>query len=115
MNLDQSFVVPIIMAIVELGKGLGVPQKLSALIAVIAGIVIGIFYLRPGEIKLGIFEGAIFGLSAAGLYSGTKNTVEQIKYSIKGKWKYELKNIFRIAPFEGLYIKLLNKFLQKIK
>ncbi|MDF2840981.1 MAG: hypothetical protein K0Q99_1753 [Clostridia bacterium] len=85
MELNDSIVVPIIISIVELAKGLGAPKKFSALIAVAAGILIGIFYLHPLDIKIGILEGMILGLSASGLYSGTKNTIEQIRNSRKSK------------------------------
>lgn len=79
MQFNESVIIPIIIAIVELIKGLGLPQKFSALAAVVIGVVIGVVYLHPIDIKYGIFEGAVFGLTAAGLYSGTKNTFQQIK------------------------------------
>jgi hypothetical protein len=85
MQLSDSIVVPIIIAIVELFKGLGVPVKFSALIAVVVGMVIGVIYLHPGDIKYGIFDGVIYGLTAAGLYSGTKNAVQQVRNGKKGK------------------------------
>lgn len=85
MQLNDSIVIPIIISIVELAKGLGVPKKFSALIALVTGLLIGIFYLHPTEIKLGILEGVILGLSASGLYSGAKNTMEQIRSSRIGK------------------------------
>jgi L-cystine uptake protein TcyP (sodium:dicarboxylate symporter family) len=73
------------MSIVELFKGLGIPRKFSALLSVVIGIVIGIFYLHPMDIKLGIFEGIIYGLTASGLYSGTKNTFQQFRYNKSNK------------------------------
>jgi L-cystine uptake protein TcyP (sodium:dicarboxylate symporter family) len=79
MQLNESIIIPIIIAIVELFKGLGVPVKFSALIAVVVGMVIGVIYLHPGDLKYGIFDGVIYGLTAAGLYSGAKNTVQQIR------------------------------------
>lgn len=79
MQFNESIIIPIIIAIVELFKGLGVPVKFSALIAVVVGMLIGVIYLHPGDIKYGIFDGIIFGLTAAGLYSGTKNTLEQMR------------------------------------
>lgn len=79
MQFNESILVPIIMAIVELGKGLGVPRKFSALISLIIGIAIGVFYLHPMDIKSGIFEGVIYGLTASGLYSGAKNTFQQFR------------------------------------
>jgi L-cystine uptake protein TcyP (sodium:dicarboxylate symporter family) len=79
MQLNESIIVPIIMAIVELAKSVGIPKKFSALLSVVVGIVIGIFYLHPLEIKLGIFEGIVYGLTASGLYSGAKNTFQQFR------------------------------------
>jgi L-cystine uptake protein TcyP (sodium:dicarboxylate symporter family) len=79
MQLNESIIVPIIMSIVELTKSLGIPKKFSALLSVVVGIVIGIFYLHPLEIKLGIFEGIVYGLTASGLYSGAKNTFQQFR------------------------------------
>jgi L-cystine uptake protein TcyP (sodium:dicarboxylate symporter family) len=85
MQFNESIIVPIIMSIVELSKGLGIPRKFSALLSVIIGIVIGIFYLHPMDIKLGIFEGIIYGLTASGLYSGTKNTFQQFRHNKSNK------------------------------
>lgn len=79
MQLNESIVIPITISIVELAKGLGMPKKFSALLSLVIGIIVGIFYLNPLDLKLGIFEGVVYGLSASGLYSGTKNTFEQIK------------------------------------
>ncbi|OGO77671.1 MAG: hypothetical protein A2Y23_13890 [Clostridiales bacterium GWB2_37_7] len=85
MQLNETIIIPIIISIVELAKSLGLPKKLSALLAVVLGIAIGIFYLNPLDIKLGIFEGTVLGLSAAGLYSGTKNAFQQIITSRNAK------------------------------
>ncbi|MDF2532831.1 MAG: hypothetical protein K0R80_432 [Clostridia bacterium] len=79
MQFNESIIVPIIMSIVELAKSVGVPKKFSALLSVIIGIVIGIFYLHPLDLKLGVFEGIVYGLTASGLYSGAKNTFQQFR------------------------------------
>jgi Na+/H+ antiporter NhaC len=79
MNFNESVIVPIILSIVELAKGLGLPKKFSALVAIVVGVLIGIFYIEPQNIKYGLFKGVVYGLSASGLYSGTKNAVEQIR------------------------------------
>jgi L-cystine uptake protein TcyP (sodium:dicarboxylate symporter family) len=81
MQFNDSIVIPIIIAMVELVKGLGLPKKFSALLSVVLGIAAGIFYLSPQDIKMGIFEGIIYGLTAAGLYSGAKNTYQQMMSS----------------------------------
>ncbi|HYF75201.1 MAG TPA: hypothetical protein VD757_01330 [Candidatus Nitrosocosmicus sp.] len=78
MNLNETVVIPIIMSIVEMAKGLGLPSKFSALVAVAVGVLIGVFFVEPGCLKSGLFKGIVYGLSASGLYSGTKNTVQQM-------------------------------------
>lgn len=79
MNLNETVLIPIIMAMVELAKGLGMPKKFSAVLAVIIGAIIGVIFVDPQCIKIGIFKGIVYGLTASGLYSGTKNTFEQVK------------------------------------
>ncbi|MGI6307842.1 MAG: hypothetical protein ACOX1X_04430 [Dethiobacteria bacterium] len=69
--------VPVILAMVELLKRVGIPKKLSPLVAVILGIFCGFYYLAPGEPKKAIFLGIVAGLSAIGLFSGAKNTMEE--------------------------------------
>lgn len=79
MHLSEAVVVPVIMSIVELAKGLGMPKKFSAITAVAIGILAGIFFMEHSDIKMGIFKGVVYGLTASGLYSGTKNTYQQMK------------------------------------
>jgi L-cystine uptake protein TcyP (sodium:dicarboxylate symporter family) len=79
MQFSESIIVPIIMAVVELAKGLGIPKKFSALLSVAIGIALGIFYLHPMDLKMGILEGVVYGLTASGLYSGAKNTFQQLR------------------------------------
>ena len=79
MEVYQIPIIPLIVGIVELLKGLGLPSKLSALVAALLGIFIGVFYVYPKDIPRAIITGLSFGLSASGLYSGTKNTVQGVK------------------------------------
>ena len=82
MNINEAVIIPVIMSIVELIKGLGMPKKYSALAAVVVGVLMGIFFIEPGSIRSGLFKGIVYGLTASGLYSGTKNTYEQVKNNI---------------------------------
>lgn len=79
MNINETIVVPVIMSLVQIAKGLGMPKKFSSLLAVVIGALIGVFFMEPQSIKAGIFKGIIYGLTASGLYSGTKNTIEQVR------------------------------------
>jgi L-cystine uptake protein TcyP (sodium:dicarboxylate symporter family) len=72
-------IIPLIVGVVELLKQLGLPVKFSALVAAILGIVIGVIYIAPNDILQGILVGLAMGLSASGLYSGVKNTIEGVK------------------------------------
>lgn len=65
-------IIPLILAITELFKKVGLPAKYSPFVAVIFGLLAGIFYIAT-DIKEGIIVGLMFGLSASGLYSGSKN------------------------------------------
>ncbi|PKR83319.1 hypothetical protein [Heyndrickxia camelliae] len=71
-------IIPLILGVVELFKRAGVPKKYSPFIAVILGLLFGIFYLGS-NIKQGIIVGLMLGLSASGLYSGTKNMTKSDK------------------------------------
>lgn len=79
MHMSEAVAVPIIMSLVELAKGLGLPKKFSAITAVVIGIFAGVFFMEHQDIKLGIFKGIVYGLTASGLYSGTKNTYQEMK------------------------------------
>ncbi|MCH1626465.1 hypothetical protein [Fredinandcohnia quinoae] len=69
-------ILPLIIGIVALFKRAGLPAKYSPFIAVICGLAFGIFYLDV-ELKQGILVGLMIGLSASGLYSGTKNMMQK--------------------------------------
>lgn len=66
--------VPAILAIVQLGKSLGLSGKWSALVAVALGITLNIAQYALGD--LGWYQaaasGLILGLSAAGLYDAAR-------------------------------------------
>lgn len=68
-------IIPLILAVVEFFKRCGVPMKYSPIIAVVFGMLVGIFYI-DAEFKERIIVGLMLGLSATGLYSGTKNIVK---------------------------------------
>jgi len=65
-------IIPLILGLVELFKRAGVSARWSPFVAVILGVLAGIFYIST-DIKEGIIIGLMLGLSASGLYSGTKS------------------------------------------
>lgn len=72
-------IIPLLIGILEMLKKAGVNDKIIPVISVIAGIGLGIALFAAGDLKAGIIQGIYIGLSAVGLYSGTKNTIEGIK------------------------------------
>lgn len=70
--------VPLILALVEMLKGIGLPAKFSSLVAVCLGLPAGIFLLYPADLSQGVIVGLALGLSAAGLYSGTKSVKKAV-------------------------------------
>ena len=65
----------LIMGIAEILKGLGFNEKFIPVVNLILGLIAGVG-LNLHDIARGIFVGLAVGLSASGLYSGIKNTVE---------------------------------------
>jgi uncharacterized membrane protein (DUF441 family) len=70
-------VVPLILAVVQAFKMTGLPSKWAPMVSIGMGIVVAFFAsngLENLEQNFGtiILHGVIYGLSASGLYSGTK-------------------------------------------
>lgn len=70
-------VVPVIVALVALFTGAGLPKRFAPIVAVVLGIAAGLIYVAPGDVAQGVFVGLTMGLAASGLYSGTKNVVNK--------------------------------------
>lgn len=69
--------IPLIIGLVELMKWFGLPKKVTPIASLILGLIAGIVYVNPEDLKGGVLVGLMIGLSASGLYSGTKNTFEK--------------------------------------
>lgn len=79
MNMNETVIIPVIMSLVELLKELGLPKKFSALASVVLGAIFGLVFIDPYCARVGLFKGIVYGLTASGLYSSTKNTFQQVK------------------------------------
>lgn len=68
--------VPAVIALVTLAKDLGLPSKLSPLLAVVLGVALSLFSAAALGGITNFYEpialGLILGLSASGLYDGAK-------------------------------------------
>lgn len=67
--------VPVIIGLSELLKRFGLPNRFIPLAALAMGLFFSFFYLAPDDPKKAILFGTVLGLSAVGLFSGTKNTL----------------------------------------
>lgn len=76
MEYTDVLLIGVIIAVVELLKYMNVPKKALPIASLILGVVGGVFYLFPGDIKAGILTGLIIGLAASGFYSGGKAVFE---------------------------------------
>ena len=77
MEFTDIIVLPVIIALVEGAKRMGLGSKLLFPLSLSLGLLGGIFFIYPSDIKAGIFMGLIMGLAASGLWSGTKHVVEK--------------------------------------
>jgi len=76
LEIYDVVLIPLIIGIVELLKMYGMPKKILPVTALLFGVVGGIVYIYPHDIKAGILIGLMMGLSASGLYSGGKTVVK---------------------------------------
>ncbi|NLW43792.1 MAG: hypothetical protein GXY92_01250 [Syntrophomonadaceae bacterium] len=71
-----TMAIPIINGLAEVAKRAGLPNRYVPLLAVILGLIAGIGLRNPQDsITVAILEGLVIGLSAVGLYSGTRNVL----------------------------------------
>jgi len=76
IEMYDMAIVPVIIGLVQLCKMAGLKPKYAPFIAVLLGIIFAFVYFQI-DFKDRILYGLIFGLSASGLYSGSKNFAEK--------------------------------------
>lgn len=74
-NVYGIALLPVIVGLSELLKKSGMPVKFTPIASLVLGLIFGITYMAPGELKRGILLGLVLGLSSVGLFSGIKNTL----------------------------------------
>ncbi|MBS3994247.1 MAG: hypothetical protein KGZ33_00505 [Alkaliphilus sp.] len=73
----DALIVPLIIGITELAKRFGLPKKYAAIFSWILGLVFAYIYVSPNEMKELFIVGSALGLSASGLFSGTKSITKR--------------------------------------
>ena len=79
MEYEGILLVPLIMGIVELAKHIGMPKRYGSLLSTVIGIIFGMLYLYPEDLKKGFILGLVIGLTVPGLYTTAKNTIQQLR------------------------------------
>lgn len=77
MEITDVLLIGLIIGVVQVFKMAGMGEKLAPAISVVLGVASGVFIAYPADVKSGIIFGLMIGLSACGLYSGTKNTISK--------------------------------------
>jgi len=72
----MTIAIPVVNGLVEAAKKAGLPNKFAPLLAILFGLLAALA-LRNLEqpVTMIIIEGLLIGLSAVGLYSGTRNVL----------------------------------------
>lgn len=78
MALEIGLLAAIVFGLIEIAKRVGMPSKFAPALAVVLGILLNWLsgWQGVGNVIVG---GIIAGLSAVGLFSGTKNTYRAFK------------------------------------
>lgn len=78
MQIYDVALIPFIIGLVQILKYFGFREKwFLPLASLLFGILAGVIYLYPYDLKSGILIGVLMGLSASGMYSGTKAIMEK--------------------------------------
>ncbi len=78
--INYSILTAVVIGLVEVAKKLGMSEKFAPLLALILGLGFAFMgFTANADLIQTIVGGIIIGLSAVGLYSGTKNVIEGIK------------------------------------
>lgn len=78
MNEDlKLLIIPILIGILEVFKKLGLPVKYVPVLSLLLGVLASVSV--SGLAVENFIQGLVYGLSACGLYSGTKSTFEEVE------------------------------------
>lgn len=71
----KLLVIPVLIGVLEVFKKLGIEVRYIPVISVVLGLVTGL--ALNGMSVESVLTGIMYGLSACGLYSGTKTTLDK--------------------------------------
>jgi hypothetical protein len=70
--------IPVIVAVIQLFITAGLPKRFAPVVSLALGEVAAFVYVAPGDPAQAALVGVVMGLSAVGLFSGVKNTIQLI-------------------------------------
>lgn len=73
----KLLIIPILIGILEVFKKLGLPVKYVPVLSLLLGVLASVSV--SGLAVENFIQGLVYGLSACGLYSGTKSTFEEVQ------------------------------------
>ena len=80
MQVYDVVLIPLIVGLVQILKYFGFKKKwFLPLASLLFGVMAGVIYIYPHDVKAGILIGLMMGLAASGLYSGSKAMIEKEK------------------------------------
>lgn len=74
MEETKLLIIPVLVGVLEVFKKIGLPVKYVPLVSLLLGVIGSLSVSGLGVEQ--VIQGFVFGLSACGLYSGTKTTLE---------------------------------------
>lgn len=75
--IESVAIIAVITALTEIIKNLGVPSTFAPVVAIFLGVTAALAF--GGVSPETVFAGIVYGLSAMGLYSGSKTTIKAIQ------------------------------------
>ena len=73
--IEQATAIAIVVGLTEVVKRFWLDSRFAALVALVIGV--GFAFLTQGLSTVSALDGIIYGLTASGLYSGTKALIEK--------------------------------------
>lgn len=77
MQIYDVMLIPLIVGLVEVLKYFGISKRFLPICSLVFGVLLGVFYIYPHDIKGGVLVGLMMGLSASGMYSSGKALIEK--------------------------------------
>ncbi len=73
-----TMAIPVVNGLVEVAKRVGLPNRFAPVLAILFGLLAALMLQNLEQpVAMIIIEGLLIGLSAVGLYSGTRNVLRK--------------------------------------